>query len=199
LGLFVMLVSTISLAQNNHPRVYVEAIFGHVYLRGVDHAVPRLDDASMHNQTMELAKTFLQRCPEATLTMREDKADFKVSLNWAAQTRFFMLGKLIHKPDQIVITNNDGDIVYSGVARSLGGDTEAACKVIMASHKPIVATVVEPAAERVTEQSAPPVPAPTASAAVAATQPAGAIAAYQCSEFSVDRLGMKNCTKWVLK
>ncbi len=65
-------------AQTKTPRVYLEATYGHVYVSGVDHAVPRLE-AYGHNQTMELAKTFQQRCPEVLLTTNEDKADFKVT------------------------------------------------------------------------------------------------------------------------
>ena len=123
-------------AQTKTPRVYLEATYGHVYVSGVDHAVPRLD-AYGHNQTMELAKTFLQRCPEAMLTTNENRADFKVSLNWADRTRLFMLGKLLHKPDQIIVTNRDGDVIFSGVARSVGGDTQDACGAIMSAVVPV--------------------------------------------------------------
>lgn len=41
---------------------------------------------------------------------------------------------MIHKPDQILVTNKEGDIIFSGVARSVGGNTEDACKAIM--HSP---------------------------------------------------------------
>lgn len=82
---------------------------------------------------MELAKTFLQRCPEVTPTIDKDKADFLVTMNWAPATRYFIGGKLIHKPDQILVTNKEGDIIFSGVSRTVGGNTDDACKAIMHS------------------------------------------------------------------
>jgi hypothetical protein len=187
-------------AQTKTPRVYLEATYGHVYVSGVDHAVPRLD-AYGHNQTMELAKTFLQRCPEALLTTNESRADFKVSLNWADRTRLFMLGKLLHKPDQIIVTNKDGDVIFSGVARSLGGDTQDACRAIMSAVVPVQHG--EPLTGSMNYWT-PTAPAPAAPTPVTAdpVKTAEATApgpAYQCSEYTLDRLGLKNCTKWILK
>ncbi len=124
--LFVLLTALAS-AQT---RVFLEASAGYKTVSGVDHSVPLLDSAG-HNQFMELAKTFLQRCPEVTPTIDKDKADFVVTMNWAPATRFFVGGKLIHKPDQILVTNKEGDIIFSGVARTVGGNTEDACKAIM--------------------------------------------------------------------
>lgn len=84
---------------------------------------------------MELAKTFLSRCPSVRPTTNKEKAEFDVQLNWTERTRFFFAGKIIHKPDQILVQNRDGDIIYSGVARSVGGDVEAACRAIKAASK----------------------------------------------------------------
>lgn len=95
----------------------------------VAHAIPNLDAAG-HDQTMELAKTFLQRCPSVRPTVNKEKADFYVTLNWTEKTRFFIGGKVFHKPDQIIVENRDGDILYSGIARSVGGDVEGACRTI---------------------------------------------------------------------
>lgn len=187
-------------AQTKTPRVYLEATYGHVYVSGVDHAVPRLD-AYGHNQTMELAKTFLQRCPEAMLTTNENRADFKVSLNWADRTRLFMLGKLLHKPDQIIVTNRDGDVIFSGVARSVGGDTQDACGAIMSAVVPVKHG--EPLTGSMnywTPTPAAPAPAPVALVdAPVRTADAALGPGFQCSEYTLDRLGMKNCTKWILK
>jgi hypothetical protein len=126
--LFVVLTS-FAAAQT---RVFLEAGAGYKTVPGVDHAFPRTD-TSGHNQLMELAKTFLQRCPEVTPTLDKDKSDFVVTMNWAPATRFFIGGKLIHKPDQILVTNKEGDIIFSGVARTVGGNTDDACKAIMHS------------------------------------------------------------------
>jgi hypothetical protein len=126
--LFVLLASFAS-AQT---RVFLEAGAGYKTVPGVDHPVPRLDSAG-HNQFMELAKTFLQRCSDLTPTVNKDKADFVVTMNWAPTTRYFIGGKLIHKPDQILVVNKEGDIIFSGVARTVGGNTDDACKAIMHS------------------------------------------------------------------
>lgn len=127
--LFVLFVlfNSVAFAQT---RVFLQAGAGYKTVPGIDHPVPRTDSAG-HNQFMELAKTFLQRCPEITPTIDKEKADFVVTMNWAPATRFFIGGKLIHKPDQILVTNREGDIIFSGVARSVGGNTDDACKAIM--------------------------------------------------------------------
>jgi hypothetical protein len=200
IAVLILLASVASLAQDKPTqlRVYVEATQGHVYVGGVDHAVPRLE-AYGHNQTMELAKTFLQRCPEVIPSLNEDKADFKVTLNFAARTRFFTLGKLVHKPDQIIVSNRDGDVIFSGVARSLGGDTQDACRAIMSSAHPPQhrdpLTVPSASGVPATKPEPPTVPTETADQ----TGPGPKGKAYQCSVYTVDRLGMKNCTKWVVK
>jgi PDZ domain len=123
---FLLLASS-ALAQTY---VFLEAGAGYKTVPGVDHTVPRLDSAG-HNQFMELAKTFLQRCPDVTPTVNKEKADFIVTMNWAPTTRLFLGGKLIHKPDQILVINRDGDIIFSGVARTVGGNTDDACKAIL--------------------------------------------------------------------
>ena len=128
----IVLFVLLTLFASAQTRVFLEAGAGYKTVPGVDHPVPRTDSAG-HNQFMELAKTFLQRCPEVTPTVDKDKADFVVTMNWAPATRFFIGGKLIHKPDQILVTNKEGDIIFSGVARSVGGNTEDACKAIMHS------------------------------------------------------------------
>jgi PDZ domain len=100
----------------------------------VDHPLPRADSAG-HDQTMELAKTFLQRCPDLIPTMNKDRADFDVHLNWTPKTRLFLGGKIVHKPDQILVTTPDGDIIYSGIARTVGGVVDDACKAIHDAYR----------------------------------------------------------------
>jgi hypothetical protein len=149
-------------------RVFLEAGAGYKTVPGVDHPVPRSDSAG-HNQFMELAKTFLQRCPELTPTVNKDKADFVVTMNWAPTTRYFIGGKLIHKPDQILVVNKEGDIIFSGVARTVGGNTDDACKAIMHSLSQQALTKrAEPAEKAVLE----PVPVDVAGTAGTAHTPA---------------------------
>lgn len=130
---FVALTVVLPRAESQ-TQVYVHGAHGYRYVAGVDHGIPRMDGAG-HDQTMELAKTFLSRCPSVRLTTNKEKADFDVQLNWTERTRFFFLGKIIHKPDQILVQNKDGDIIYSGVARSVGGNVEDACSAIRNASK----------------------------------------------------------------
>lgn len=126
--LFVAVAGVLNFAESQ-TRVFVQGSHGYKYVSGVAQAIPNLDAAG-HDQTMELAKTFLQRCPSVRPTVNKEKADFYVTLNWTEKTRFFIGGKVFHKPDQIIVENRDGDILYSGIARSVGGDVEGACRTI---------------------------------------------------------------------
>ena len=139
--LLVLGSTSLLIAQQQVPpvRVYVEATHGHRIVSGVDHPIAVPDDPAAHNQQMELAKTFLQRCPDVVPTTNREKADYVVTLNWTQKTRFFLGGKIIHKPDQVMLTNRDGDILYSSVARSVGGDVEAVCRIINRGGKAPVA------------------------------------------------------------
>jgi hypothetical protein len=141
LSLLVLGSTSLLITQQQVPpvRVYVEAIHGHRIVPGVDHPIAVPDDPAAHNQQMELAKTFLQRCPDVVPTTNKEKADYVVTLNWTQKTRFFLGGKIIHKPDQVMLTNRDGDILYSSVARSVGGDVEAVCRIINRGGKAPVA------------------------------------------------------------
>jgi hypothetical protein len=128
----IMLLTTLAAAQT---RVFLEAAAGYSTVNGSDPSASGKDVAG-HNQFMELAKTFLARCPEVTPTIDREKADFVVQMNWASRTRMMTLltgGKIIHKPDQILVTDKEGDIIFSGIARTVGGNTEDACKAIMHS------------------------------------------------------------------
>lgn len=78
-------------------RVFLEAAAGYSTVAGVDHVVPRADAAG-HDQSMELAKTFLQRCPEVTPTLDKDKADFLVRMNWSSRTRLFLGERFFTSP-----------------------------------------------------------------------------------------------------
>ncbi len=146
--LFVVL--SLTLLAPAQTRVFLEAGAGYTTVSGVDHSFPRPDSAG-HNQFMELAKTFLQRCPEVVPTVDKDKADFTVTMNWSSRTMIFVGGKLLHKPDQILVTNKEGDIIFSGVARSVGGNTEDACKAIMHSQAQQASTKHVEATKKATE------------------------------------------------
>lgn len=151
LPLLLLCSTTFVFAQQPAPvRVYVEAIHGHKIVPGVDHPIAVPDDPAAHNQQMELAKTFLQRCPDVVPTINREKADYIVTLNWTQATRFFFGGKIIHKPDQIMLTNREGDILYSSVARSVGGDVEAVCRIVNRGGKAPVAANEDTSVEHAT-------------------------------------------------
>jgi hypothetical protein len=156
-----MLLVPILILQAYAQRVYVEGSAGYKYVAGVDRALPREDSAG-HDETMELAKTFLQRCPDLVPTIDREKADFDVRLNWSSHTRLFFGGKLIHKPDQILVTSRDGDVIYSGIARSVGGDVDGACTAIRNTYR----SAQSKEQPRDTSAITPSVPRPVASESV---------------------------------
>jgi hypothetical protein len=129
-SLVLLTFSLASSAQRAPVRVFIEATHGHKIVPGVDHPIAVPEDPALHNQQMELAKTFLERCPDVQPTVNRDRADYIVLLNWTQATRIFLGGKLIHKPDQIMLTTREGDVLYSNVARSVGGDVDAVCRII---------------------------------------------------------------------
>jgi hypothetical protein len=99
--------------------------------------------------------------PQCLPHVNRENADFDVQLNWTQQTRLLELdvtrllpygSKIIHKPDQILVTNRSGDILYSGIARSVGGDVEGACKAIEKAE-PAVAQARETGAATATNET----------------------------------------------
>ncbi|MEE8583763.1 MAG: hypothetical protein V3T83_02820 [Acidobacteriota bacterium] len=75
-------------------------------------------------QTAEIIKTFNKKCPEFIITMRPDKADFVVLIDREG-------GKGIARKDtKVVIFEKEGDALYSGSTRSIGGAVKDSCKAI---------------------------------------------------------------------
>jgi hypothetical protein len=76
-------------------------------------------------QTAEIMKTFAQRCPQVTVTINRDKADYIVILEHEG-------GKdLILRDNKFAIFNKDGDMIQSGSTRSLGNAVKDACSMIV--------------------------------------------------------------------
>lgn len=75
-------------------------------------------------QTAEIIKTFGERCPEITVNMKQEKADYIVVLDheggkgWA------------RKDNKVVVFNKDGDSIFSGSTRSLGNSVKDGCEAI---------------------------------------------------------------------
>jgi hypothetical protein len=79
-------------------------------------------------QTVEVIKTFGDRCPDVVVTMDKDKADYVVLFDREG-------GKgLARKRDKIAVFKRDGDVLFSGSTRSLGNAVQDSCKAIESSQ-----------------------------------------------------------------
>ena len=74
-------------------------------------------------------KTFSERCPAYTVTMKKEKADYIVILEHEGGK------KIASKDNKVVVFNRDGDSIYSGSTRSLGNSVKDACEAIASSRK----------------------------------------------------------------
>src|SRR5262245_45692301 len=76
-------------------------------------------------QTAEVIKTFNEKCPDVTVTMKADKADYVVLLEHEG-------GKPgLHKDNKFALFNSDGDAIKSGSTRSLGNAVKDACAALV--------------------------------------------------------------------
>jgi hypothetical protein len=75
-------------------------------------------------QTVEVMRTFGERCPEVTVTLNKEKADYMVLFDHEG-------GKgAIRKDNKYAVFDPDGDMIASGSTRSLGNAVKDACKAI---------------------------------------------------------------------
>ena len=75
-------------------------------------------------QTVEVMKTFSERCPTVTVTMDKGKADYVVLFDREG-------GKgLVRKRDKIAVFKKDGDLLFSDSTRSVGNAVQDACEAI---------------------------------------------------------------------
>jgi len=80
-------------------------------------------------QTAEIIKTFNERCPDCTVTTKQERADFVVLLEHEG-------GKsVINKDNKFALINKDGDVIKSGSTRSLGNAVKDICAVIAENWK----------------------------------------------------------------
>lgn len=80
-------------------------------------------------QTAEIIKTFGDRCKEATVTIKKEKADYIVILEHEGGKSF------IRKDNKFAIFNGDGDAIKSGSTRSLGNSVKDACEAMLKDWK----------------------------------------------------------------
>jgi hypothetical protein len=76
-------------------------------------------------QTAEIIKTVGERCPDVTVTMKPDRADYVLLLEHEG-------GKgLIRKDNKFALFNSEGDALESGSTRNLGNAVKDACAALM--------------------------------------------------------------------
>ncbi len=75
-------------------------------------------------QTAEIIKTFGERCPDVTVTMKKDKADYVVILEHEGGKGWAL------KDNKFALFNKDGDAIKSGSTRALGNAVKDACSAV---------------------------------------------------------------------
>jgi hypothetical protein len=81
-------------------------------------------------QTAEVIKTFGEKCPDVTVTMKADKADYVVLLEHEG-------GKPgLHKDNKFAVFKSDGDAIKSGSTRTVGGAVKDSCEALMKDWRP---------------------------------------------------------------
>jgi hypothetical protein len=75
-------------------------------------------------QTVEIMKTFQERCPAVTITIKQERADFVVLLDHEG-------GKgSLRRDNKVAVFNKAGDMIFSKSTRSLGNSVKDACQAI---------------------------------------------------------------------
>jgi hypothetical protein len=80
-------------------------------------------------QTVELIKTFGERCPSVVVTMEKTKADFVVLFDRESAKG------IARKRDKIAVFKKDGDVLYSESVRSVGTAVQDSCVSIEKEHR----------------------------------------------------------------
>jgi len=81
-------------------------------------------------QTVEIIKTFEERCPAVTVTIRQEKADFVILLDHEGAKGY------ARKDNKVAVFDKDGDSIFSRSTRSLGNAVKDACQAIMNAPAP---------------------------------------------------------------
>jgi hypothetical protein len=89
-----------------------------------------------HDESMEFTKDLQKNCSGATLTIKEDNADYIVMMNRESKQN----RGLLRTNSQIQVANKAGDIIGTNATRTVGNAAKDACNLIMAdwqSHGPM--------------------------------------------------------------
>lgn len=92
-------------------------------------------------QTAEIIKTFRERCPEVTITMNKEKADFIVLLEHEGGKSIF------GRDNKVVVIDKEGDVFFTNSTRSLGNAVKDSCAAIR-SYRTRAASADEEAGEK---------------------------------------------------
>jgi hypothetical protein len=146
---------------------------------------------SKHNQTMELAKQFSEKCPAVVLTLDATSGDYAVALNHEA------FHGIIHKNNQILVANRRGDVVFAKDTRSVAGAVKDACARVAADWKehgrlPAPVKLAEPLSQAPPQPAPAPAAAPQPDAAPAGTVRGTTIGSFQEPKPDVAEAARKN-------
>jgi hypothetical protein len=115
-------------------------------------------------QTVEIIKTFGERCPSVLVNNLQEKSDFIVLVDHEGGK-----GLLQHKNKVAVFERTSGDTVISKSTLSLGGGVQEACDAIAKYWADNGARLLKAKAAQETPEMPPPTPNPSASAPVLAS------------------------------
>jgi hypothetical protein len=91
---------------------------------GADGVLVGGSEGGARPQTAEIIKTFNERCPEFTITMKQSKADYVVLLDHEGGKAF------VRRDNKVVVFDDEGDAIYSGSTVILGNAVKDACAAI---------------------------------------------------------------------
>lgn len=75
-------------------------------------------------QTVEIMKTFEERCPGVTVTIKQERADFIILLDHEGGKGY------ARRDNKVAVFNKDGDSIFTKSTRSLGNAVKEACQAI---------------------------------------------------------------------
>lgn len=82
------------------------------------------DRGGARAQTAEIIKTFNERCPEMTVTVKKASANFVVLLEHETRKGAIAID------NKVAVFGKNGDAIFSGSARVLGNAVKDACDAI---------------------------------------------------------------------
>jgi hypothetical protein len=81
-------------------------------------------------QTAEIIKTFGEKCPDVTVTMKSDNADYIILLDREGGKALYL------KDSKFAVFKKDGDSIKAGSTRTIGGAVKDACAALMKDWRP---------------------------------------------------------------